>query len=183
MKTKNKHYSISFVGQYELTVLDDQRLILPSDVVRQLEDHGIEKVLAGRLPGFNALVLCPEALWGEWLKKLRRDFPAIETYDGARSFFTPWRPIGWDSKGRISLPRRARNHLGINAHDTAILVGTGFYFELWSEEEFNRITQDCELALREIIQPPPSVSSGMPIARRSPRSPSKSHHQRGKRPS
>ena len=161
MKTANKKASASFIGQYELTVLDDQRLILPSGVVRQLEDHGVEKVLAGKLPGFNALVLCPEALWGKWLNKLKKSCPSLRTHDGARSFLIPWRPIGWDSKGRISLPRRARNHLGISAHDTAILIGTGFYLELWSEEEFNRITRDCELALGSMIHPPQPVRQGV----------------------
>jgi len=154
LKIKAKKRSISFIGQYEMTVLDDHRLILPSDVLRQLEHQGVDKVLAGRLPGFNALILCPEGLWDDWLTKLRKDFPGIETHYGARSFLIPWGPTTWDSKGRISLPRRARNHLGINTHDIAILVGTGFCFELWSEEEFTRITQDCELALGKTIHPP-----------------------------
>lgn len=137
-----------------MTVLDDHRLILPSDALRQLERQGVDKVLAGRLPGFNALILCPEALWDDWLIKLTRDFPGIEAHYGARSFLIPWQPVKWDSKGRISLPRRARNYLGINSHETAILVGAGFYFELWSEEEFTRITKDCEIAIGKTTHPP-----------------------------
>lgn len=162
MKPKKKQCSVSFIGKYEITILDDLRLILPSDVIRQLKHHGIEKVLAGKLPGFNALVLCPETLWGKWLNKLKKDFPLIETHDGARSFLIPWKPIGWDSKGRISLPRRARDHIGIRAHGTAILIGTGFCFELWGEEEFNKITRECELALFKSIKPRLSIRNGIP---------------------
>lgn len=154
MLSKSKPCPISFIGRYEITVLDDRRLILPADVVRQLKHHGVETVLVGKLPGCNALILCPEALWGKWLKKLKKSFPALNTHQGARSFLIPWQPISWDCKGRISLPRRARNHMGINSHDIVILIGTGFYFELWCEGEFTRITRECEHSLREAIQSP-----------------------------
>jgi len=183
LKSKNTQSTVSFIGKYEITVLDDQRLILPSDVIRQLNYHGVRKVLPGRLPGFNALVLCPETLWEKWLKKLKRNFPSLKTHSGARSFLIPWRPTTWDSKGRISLPRRARSHLGLNAHDTAILIGTGFYLELWTEEEYDTITQECELAIRQMAQPRLPLKKGVSINSPSPRSSPDSLRQRHNRPS
>jgi DNA-binding transcriptional regulator/RsmH inhibitor MraZ len=150
---KKKQRSISFVGRYEVTVLTDRRIILPANVIRQLRDHGTERVIPSKLPGSRALVLCPENLWGHWVKKLRNSFPCLMTHDGARTFLIPWQPVRWDTKGRITLPRRARDYAGIKANDTAIIVGTNYCFELWSEKDFNDKVQECEATLRKSVQP------------------------------
>ncbi len=153
LKAKKKQRSISFVGRYEVTVLTDRRIILPADVIRQLKNHSIERVFIGRLPGSKALVLCPENLWGCWIKKIKKSFPCLRTHIGARSFLIPWQPVGWDTKGRITLPRRAREYVGIKANETAIIMGTDYCFELWPEKEFNKIIQECEATLRKSVQP------------------------------
>ena len=150
---KKKSHSISFVGRYEVTILTDRRIILPCNVIRQLRDHGSERVLPCKLPGSRALVLCPENLWDYWIKKLKKSFPCLKTYNGTRTFLVPWQPIGWDSKGRITLPRRAREYAGIKADDTAIIMGIDYCFELWPEKEFNKIIQECEATLRKSVQP------------------------------
>ena len=165
LKAKKQQHSISFVGRYEVTVLTDRRIILPVDVIRQLRDHDTERVFPGRLPGSRALVLCPENLWGRWVIKLKKSFPCLETQDGARAFLIPWRPIGWDTKGRITLPRRAREYAGIKADETAIIMGTDYCFELWSEKEFNEIIQECEAALHKSVQPLLSIENIVPPAK------------------
>lgn len=150
---KKKKRSVSFVGRYEVTVLSDRRIILPADVIRQLREHGSKKIFPGRLPGSRALVLCPENLWGHWVNKLKKSFPCLRTHTGARTFLIPWQPIGWDTKGRITLPRRAREYTGIKANETAIIIGAGYCFELWPEKELNKIIQECEATLRKSVQP------------------------------
>ena len=150
MESKNRQCSISFVGQYELSVLGDHRIVLPANLIRQLEGNGTEEVLPGRIPGLRALILCPGNLWGKWLKKLKRGFPCLDTYGGARAFITPWEPTRWDSKGRITLPRRAREYAGIKAHDTVVVIGADYYIELWADEEFTRMTRECETGLGEL---------------------------------
>ena len=146
-KAKKQQLSISFVGRYEVTVLTDRRIILPADVIRQLRNHSIERVLPGRLPESRALVLCPENLWDHWIKKQKKSFPCLRTHNGARTFLIPWQPVGWDTKGRITLPRRAREYADIKVDETAIILGTDYCFELWSEKEFNKKIQECEAAL------------------------------------
>jgi DNA-binding transcriptional regulator/RsmH inhibitor MraZ len=150
-KVKRQQHSISFVGRYEVTVLTDRRIILPSDVIQQLKAYNIESVFVGRIPRSKAIVLCPENLWGHWVKKLKKSFPCLRTHNGAITFLIPWKPIGWDSKGRITLPRRARDYAGIKANETAIIVGTDYCFELWSEKEFNDRVRECEAALLKSI--------------------------------
>jgi DNA-binding transcriptional regulator/RsmH inhibitor MraZ len=153
MKAKQRQHSFSFVGQYEATVLSDERIILPTDVIRQLQDHGIKRVFPGRLPFLKALVLCPEALWVEWTRKLKASFPCLETHSGARTFIIPWQSISWDAKGRILLPRQAREYAGIKPDHIVIILGNGYCLELWSEEEFSKTTQECEAILQRSIQP------------------------------
>jgi len=161
MKTKQRQRSFSFVGQYEATVLTDARIILPNDVIRQLQDHGIKKVLPGRLPFLKAVVLCPETLWAQWTYKLKRSFPCLETHSGARTFVIPWQPISWDAKGRILLPRQAREYAGIKPDHTVIILGNDYCFEVWSEEKFNEITRECEAVLQRSIQPLPSTGKAV----------------------
>ena len=153
LKAKKQQRPISFVGKYEVTVLGDKRIILPATVIRQLKEHSIEKVCPGKLPGQKAIVLCPESFWGQWVKKLKKSFPCLMTHEGARTFLIPWQPVGWDTKGRITLPRRAREYAGIKADDTAIIMGTDYCFELWPEKEFNKIIQECEATLCKSVQP------------------------------
>ena len=152
MKVKQKYGTVSFVGKYELTVLSDWRIILPADVIRQLTIYNIKKIFPSRIPGLKALVLCPETLWSLWTSKLKKNFPCLKTHRGARTFLIPWQPIHWDSKGRISLPRKARDLTGIKPDQTAIILGNDYCFELWSEENFNEITQECEVILRRSSQ-------------------------------
>ena len=152
MKMKQKQISPSFVGKYELTVLSDSRVILPADVIRQLRNRGIKKLLPGRLPDLKALLLCPEIFWGRWRNTLTRRFPCLKTNSGARTFLVPWQPVRWDSKGRISLPRKAREFAGIKPYQTVIILGNNYCFELWSEERFNEITRECEDILQRSAQ-------------------------------
>ena len=157
MKARRKQIPVSFVGKYELTVLSDSRVILPVDVIRQLRRQGIEKLLPGRLPDLKAILLCPEIFWGRWRKTLTRRFPCLKTNNGARTFLIPWQPIRWDSKGRISLPRKAREFAGIQPYQTVIILGNNYCFELWSEERYNEITRECEDILQRSSQSLPST--------------------------
>ena len=156
---KKKHRPVTFVGRYEVTVLTDQRIILPADVIRQLKNHSIERVFIGRLPGSKALVLCPENLWGCWIKKIKKSFPCLRTHVGSRSFLIPWQTIRWDNKGRITLPRRAREYACIKANETAIIMGTDYRFELWSEKEYDEIINECESALHKSVRYPLSIEN------------------------
>lgn len=160
LKTRKQQYSLSFIGKYEVTVLNDRRIILPADIIRQLKSNGIEKLFLGKFPGCKALVLCPEIHWDKWLRKIRKKFPCLEIHNGARTFLIPWQPIKWDCKGRITLPRRAREYAGLIANSTVIIMGIDCCIELWAEEEFTKMTRECEIALGESVSPSLSILKG-----------------------
>ena len=158
-KVKRQQHFISFVGRYEVTVLSDRRIILPADVVRQLKNNRIDKVFLGRLPGLKALVFCPEKLWDSWISKIKKSFPCLRTHIGARSFLVPWQSVHWDMKGRLTLPRRARDYANIKANETAIIIGMDYCFELWSEKEYNEIINECEVIINKSIQSLSSIQN------------------------
>lgn len=151
MKT-NKPISIRLIGQYEISVLDDGRIILPSDIVQRFREGDVKELYPGRIPEVKALVLCPGHIWDRWLAHLQKEYPSFQTHPGARAYTTPFKPIRWDSQRRISLPALANNYAGIKARGMAIIFGRGDYLELWAEEEFSKIKEACENALRKTEQ-------------------------------
>lgn len=153
MNTEKQNTSIGLIGQHEVTVLEDGRIKLPSHLRRQLENAGVHVLLPGRVPGLKALVLCPEHLWHRWVHQLQKQFLNFKSHPGARVYCTPCKPITWDSQGRISLPALAYNYAGIKAEATVFITGMDYYLEIWAEEEFSKITLECERALLRPVDP------------------------------
>lgn len=153
MKANGQHASsIALVGQYEVTVLEDGRIRLPSDIARLLRAGSINTLYPAEIPGLKALVLCPEQFWKSWKDHIEKQLPPVETHPGVRAYTTPFKPIKWDSQGRISPPASVGNRIGIKADSTAILLGKVYYLELWAEDEFTQMKAKCEDALRSTNQ-------------------------------
>lgn len=152
MEANEQLASIGLTGQCEVTVLEDGRIILPSDILRLLYHHHVQKLCAGRIPGLKALVLCPEQFWDRWISHLETKFPVLKTHPGATAYLTPFKPVAWDSQGRISLPALASNHAGIVRGGAVVLIGRDYHIELWAEAEFSKTMRECENALRAADQ-------------------------------
>jgi len=151
MKPRKQDSSVGLVGQWDITVLDDGRIKLPADVLRMLQSLGLSsyRLCPGRIPREKALVLCPEQFWDRWKEALLSQFPLLKTHRGAAAFINPFKPIGWDTHGRISLPAPACYYAGIGKGVPIILVGKDYYMELRTEEEFMKAFEDCKAALAE----------------------------------
>lgn len=147
MSNANEHSGIGPIPQYEVTVLEDGRIVLPIEICRHLRDNGAQKLYPGKIPGIKAVILCPQQWWGRWTDYLQTQFPSLKTHPGARAYLTPFRSIRWDSQRRISLPAGAHNYAKIGAKTTAVILGRDYYLEVWSEEEFSKLVQDCERQL------------------------------------
>lgn len=143
-KTKRRGSPIAFVGMHEVAILGDQRIIIPTGVRRQLKGHNGEPVFLGGLPGFKALVLCPQDLWPCWVRKAKRTFPCLRSLSGATAFLNPWQLLCWDAKGRVTLPCCARCHADIRANERAIVLGTDNCFQLWNGTAFESIMRQCQ---------------------------------------
>jgi len=149
MKSGKQDSSAGLIGQWDITVLDDGRIELPADVLRMLQSLGSSwyRLCPGRIPREKALVLCPEQFWDRWKEALLSRFPLLKTHPGAAAYLNPFKPIGWDAHGRISLPAPACYYAGIRKGVPVVLVGKEYCLNLWTEGEFKEAMEDCETAL------------------------------------
>lgn len=152
MSKENRHSGIGPIPQYEVTVLEDGRIVLPIDICRQLKGNGVKKLYPGKIPGMKAVILCPQQWWNRWTDYLQTQFPSLKTHPGARAYLTPYKPISWDSQRRISLPAGAHNYVNIKPQTIAVILGKDYYLEVWSEEEFSKVVKDCERQLTKSNQ-------------------------------
>jgi DNA-binding transcriptional regulator/RsmH inhibitor MraZ len=158
MKPGKQDSSVGLIDQRESTVLDDGRIKLPADVLRALESLPAQSktLYPGRIPLAKALILCPKGFWEQWKGHLQSQFPLLKTHPGAAAYLHPFKPIKWDREGRISLPAPASHYAGIGKSVSIVLIGKGYYFEVWREDEFHRAIAECEAALRKTDSPPPN---------------------------
>lgn len=150
MENRHPDSSVDFIGQWEVTVLDDGRIKLPCGLLTTLKSiQQPPRILyPGRIPLSKALVLCPGCSWDRWKEYLVSMYPKLKTLPGASAFCVPMKPVRCDDHGRMSLPSLACNHAGIKNGLPIVFVGKNYYIELWSEEEFNRAIVECEAVSR-----------------------------------
>jgi DNA-binding transcriptional regulator/RsmH inhibitor MraZ len=163
MKPRKQDSSVGLVGQWEITVMEGGRIKLPADVLRMLQSlkPQSKKLYPGRIPLTKALVLVPAQFWDHWKEALLSEFSLLQAHPGAAAYLNPFKPVGWDRQGRVSLPALPSNYIAIRKGGGIILVGKGYYVELWTEEEFKRAFKDCEAALAKAdLQPNDTRSTG-----------------------
>ena len=119
-----------FMGEYNHTVDEKGRLIVPSKFREQL---GEEFVVTKGLDG--CLFIYPEDEWDRIEEKFR-EVP-LTTQDArkfARFFFAGAATCEIDKQGRILLPQVLRTHANITKD--AVLVGVLNRVEIWSRERW-----------------------------------------------
>lgn len=119
-----------FMGEYNHTVDEKGRLIVPSRFREQLGD---EFVVTKGLDG--CLFIYPEEEWDRIEEKFR-EVP-LTTQDArkfARFFFAGAATCEIDKQGRILLPQVLRTHADITKD--AVLVGVLNRVEIWSKERW-----------------------------------------------
>jgi division/cell wall cluster transcriptional repressor MraZ len=156
MNMKSSQPITQFYGKYEVTVLDDRRIILPAKIRQQIESRRTSKIWLGKLPGVSALVICPDTEWDQWIHNLTKQFSCLNTPEGIRTFMAPSEPVAWDSKGRIYIAVGLCKYASIKPEQGAVIIGMGCHFELWNKVAFDEITNDVEISLRKLLSYPES---------------------------
>ncbi len=119
-----------FLGRYEHTIDEKGRITIPAKFREELgESVFITQGFDGNLQAF------PTALFEQMSKQVR----SISYLDPnsrilRRILFSNAENIKFDNAGRILLPAFLRDTA--NLKETAIVVGSGEYFELWSPENW-----------------------------------------------
>ena len=135
-----------FFGEYPYKVDEKGRLPLPPKFRRQIKDtavlaRGTEKCIAVYpLAEWKRLAdsLAARAVTSAGLRKLNR------------AIFGSAFSASFDSQGRLTLPFALRNYADIV--DSAVVVGTNQYIELWSEEAWKSEKESAEEQASQIME-------------------------------
>lgn len=124
-------------NEYELTIDDKSRLLIPSDVRKEVDpvDHGEAFFL---ITGVNRkLWFYPEKYYEQLVARTTTlemiPNPDQLAYD--QLTFAMASRVAWDKQGRLLIPERTLRRSGLGKEVT--LIGVGNHLELWNRAEWD----------------------------------------------
>jgi MraZ protein len=135
-----------FIGEYQHTIDNKGRLIIPS---KFREDLGVDFIMTKGLD--NCLFVYPNKEWKILEEKLRslpltnRDARAF-----VRFFFAGASECTLDKQGRVLVPINLREHA--NLSKDAVIIGVSTRIEIWSKDEWDKYNDDDSLSYDSIAE-------------------------------
>lgn len=136
---------LPFIGEFELTIDDKNRLLIPSDIRSQLDAKRDGEAFALKVAASEQGRRLQLHLENDYKAFLARSQPEIDPTDPQRRFLlknyalAAW--ITMDRQGRILLPEKALRRTKMTRE--VVLLGAGDHLELWNrsdwETEFERL--------------------------------------------
>ena len=129
------------LGKANITLDTKGRIAIPARYREQLVDVCDGKLVVALNPIDNCLNIYPH---GEWLKCMRKmdqvqnkshDFRELQ-----RVIYAFANEVDMDGSGRVLVPQELREQVGLQKN--AVLVGHNDKFELWSEEDWLRVSKE-----------------------------------------
>ena len=140
-----------FLGTTTLSLDAKGRIAIPARYRARLEE-----LCAGKLViTYNPLDKClPIYPYDEWLE-CERKMEAVEDQsdqfrDFQRLLYSYTNEIDMDSNGRVLIPQSSREEIGLEK--SAVLIGHGKKFELWSEERWLQTREEGGKQLIESLK-------------------------------
>lgn len=135
-----------FIGEYQHTLDDKSRIIIPS---KFREDLGDGFVMTKGLD--NCLFVYPKKEWSILEEKLKtlpltnRDARAF-----IRFFFSGATECVLDKQGRVLIPANLREHSKLDKD--AVVIGVSTRMEIWSKDEWDLYNDDDNLSYESIAE-------------------------------
>jgi MraZ protein len=129
------------LGKTNITLDTKGRIAIPARYREQLVDLCDGKLVVALNPIDGCLNIYPH---GEWLKCMRKmdqvqnkshDFRELQ-----RVIYANANEIDMDGSGRVLIPQELRDTVGLQKN--AVLVGHNDKFELWSEDDWLRVSKE-----------------------------------------
>lgn len=146
-----------FKGDHYCRVDAKGRILFPFRLKKQMPSEANE-VFVGKLNTFEkSLILYPENVWNRLVDRtLRKLNPYNEKHDQfRRDFFRDVLEMGFDSSGRVLIPKRFLEVLKVDAGngEEVVLAGQGNMVELMSKERYTetQMTSEERKALAEDV--------------------------------
>ena len=133
------------IGEYELTVDNKNRLLIPSDFRRAIEPERDGEALIAVIGVNRKPWLYPERYYQELVGRMGREIAPDEDVQAfEQSFFARANRIVPDKQGRILLPDKTLRRT--NTGKDVTLLGVRDHMELWNREEWDE--RDLELTAK-----------------------------------
>jgi len=138
-------------GNYELTVDDKNRFLVPSEVRKKLDperDGEAFFLVTGR---DGRLWLYPERHYELLVSRDPSELtPSEDTLAFDRLMLGLASRVEWDKQGRVLLPDRALRRAGIGKEVT--LVGARDHLEIWNRSEWETERDQLEARRRDLVE-------------------------------
>jgi len=138
-------------GNYELTVDDKNRILVPSEVRKKLDperDGEAFFLVTGR---DGRLWLYPERHYELLVSRDPSELtPSEDTLAFDRLMLGLASRVEWDKQGRVLLPDRALRRAGIGKEVT--LVGARDHLEIWNRSEWETERDQLEARRRDLVE-------------------------------
>jgi MraZ protein len=138
-------------GEYELTIDDKSRLLIPSEIRRSIvpEQHGEALFLVrgiNKVPWFYN-----ERYWEELVARAPQEMtPAFDRLAFDQLHFARASKVEPDKQGRIVVPDKVLRRSNIKREVT--LIGVRDHLELWNREDWDAYCEQLEAREVEIAQ-------------------------------
>lgn len=127
----------TFIGDYECKVDEKGRVLFPSSLRKQVRSASPDRFIVKKDIYEDCLVLYPLEEWERQNEIIRRNTNPYNREHNLflREFFRGTAEINLDSNGRLLLPKRLLEMVGINRE--IVMAGMNGKIELWARDKYN----------------------------------------------
>ena len=139
-------------GEYELTIDDKNRMLIPSDVRKSLDSERDGDAFFLVFGTNRRPWLYPERQYERQVAEIQQDLaPTEDVLAFDQMLFAMASRLEWDKQGRVLIPEKTLRRTGLNREVT--LIGVRDHLELWNRDEWEvqreaLLARSSEIALR-----------------------------------
>lgn len=150
--TKRVRHPVLF-GEYELTIDDKNRLLVPAEIRRAIPAEFGEAFFVTIMESGGRRVpwLYPEKYYEELVTQLPADVtPGDDSLALDQLLFAMTSKLPWDKQGRILIPDKTLKRGSIAGRDVT-LIGARDHLELWNRADWEERREELERRSAEIV--------------------------------
>ncbi len=140
-------------GMYDGKIDDKSRLSLPARLRSVLSSEQV--VILPGLDSNHLMLMTPDYFQNQFCKQILSTPLALmdkQTRQLVRKLISPAQTVDIDSAGRISIPPRYRDSLGLLPKSEALLIGTGYAIEIWNSKTYMEEEENEDISISDLAQ-------------------------------
>ena len=138
-------------GEYELTLDEKNRLLVPAEVRRSLDKDRDGEAFFITVGRNRRTWLYPEHGYESLVSQLESELsPGEDRLAFDQMNFSLVSRVEWDKQGRMLLPDKYRTRTGLNRDVT--MIGVGNHLEIWNRDDWTARLAELEARRDEIAE-------------------------------